>query len=149
MILTYPNNFLKKKTKSVNYFDKNLNEIVKKMKKIIVENNGVGLAANQIGLDMALFVARPKDKFYIFINPKILKGWEEEVKEEGCLSLPNKWGLVKRFNKIYLEYQDMRGKKKKLKTSGLLAHIIQHEVDHLNGILFINKAIEIYDLKNG
>lgn len=147
-IFTYPNKILKIKTKSIELFDNKLYEIVTQMKKIMLENNGVGLAANQVGLDLSLFIARPKEKFYIFINPEIIEQKEEEIKEEGCLSLPNKWGLVKRFNKIKIKYQDLKGKKKTLKTSGLLAHIIQHEIDHLNGILFIDKALEIYNLKN-
>jgi peptide deformylase len=145
-ILIYPNNFLRRKTKPVEIFDSQLIKIVDQMKKIMLANKGVGLAANQIGLNISLFVARPKEKFYIFINPEIIDQKEEELKEEGCLSLPNKWGLVKRFKEVKISYQDLRGKRRKLKTSGLLAHIIQHEIDHLNGKLFIDQALEVYDL---
>ena len=147
-LIYYPNKILKTKTKKVKTFDKNLSNIIKEMKELMVKNNGVGLAANQVGLDLSLFIAKPKDKFYIFINPEIILTEEEEIKEEGCLSIPEKWGLVKRYKKIKIQYQDIKGKTKKLKTSGLLAHIIQHEIDHLNGVLFIDKAIEIYNLKN-
>jgi peptide deformylase len=145
-ILTYPHQLLTQKTKPVKSFEKNLIEIVNQMKKIMLANNGVGLAANQVGLNLSLFIARPKEKFYVFVNPSIVSYSEEEIKEEGCLSLPNKWGLVKRYNKVKINYQDLRGRKKTLKASGLLAHIIQHEVDHLNGLLFIDKALEIMDL---
>jgi peptide deformylase len=145
-ILTYPHQLLTQKTKPVKSFEKNLIEIVNQMKKIMLANNGVGLAANQVGLNLSLFIARPKEKFYVFVNPSIVSHSEEEIKEEGCLSLPNKWGLVKRYNKVKINYQDLRGRKKTLKASGLLAHIIQHEVDHLNGLLFIDKALEIMDL---
>ncbi|GIW66246.1 MAG: peptide deformylase [Candidatus Parcubacteria bacterium] len=149
MILTYPNRFLKIKTKGVFEFNKDLIKIINEMKKIMVEYQGVGLAANQIGLDLSLFIAKPKEKFYVFINPNIISYEDEEIKEEGCLSIPHKWGLVKRFKRIKVEYQDIKGKKKKSNFSGLLSHIIQHEVDHLNGILFIDKAIEIYEIENG
>jgi len=145
-ILIYPHQLLTQKTKPVKSFEKNLIEIVNQMKKIMLANNGVGLAANQVGLNLSLFIARPKEKFYVFVNPSIVSYSEEEIKEEGCLSLPNKWGLVKRYNKVKINYQDLRGRKKTLKASGLLAHIIQHEVDHLNGLLFIDKALEIMDL---
>ncbi|GIW65869.1 MAG: peptide deformylase [Candidatus Parcubacteria bacterium] len=147
-LIYYPNKILKIKTKKVEAFDKNLSNIIKEMKELMVKNNGVGLAANQVDLDLSLFIAKPKDKFYIFINPEIMLAEEEEIKEEGCLSIPNKWGLVKRYKKIKIQYQDIKGKKRTLKASGLLAHIIQHEIDHLSGILFIDKAIEIYNLKN-
>jgi peptide deformylase len=147
-IILYPNDILKKKTQNVVNFDKSLNNIINKMKKIMVLNSGVGLAANQVGLELSLFIAKPKDKFYVFINPEIISFKDEEIKEEGCLSIPNKWGIVKRYNEVKIKFYDLRGRKHTLKTKGLLAHIIQHEIDHLNGILFIEKALEVYDINS-
>jgi peptide deformylase len=147
-IILYPNDILKKKTKNVVNFDKSLNNIINNMKKIMVLNSGVGLAANQVGLELSLFIAKPKDKFYVFINPEIISFKDEEIKEEGCLSIPNKWGIVKRYNEVKIKFYDLRGRKHTLKTKGLLAHIIQHEIDHLNGILFIEKALEVYDINS-
>jgi len=145
-IIFYPNDILKTETKKVVKFDRNLANLINKMKKIMVLNSGVGLAANQIGFDISLFIAKPKDKFYVFINPEIISFHKEEIKEEGCLSIPNKWGLVKRYNEVKISFCDLKGKKHTLKAKGLLAHIIQHEIDHLNGILFIDKALEIYNI---
>lgn len=146
-IIQYPHNILTKPAKKVTKFDKNLKLIIEKMKKVMVKAGGIGLSANQIGYSLSICLAKPKNKFYIFINPEIEKGWDEEIKEEGCLSIKNKWGLVKRYKKIKVKFQDIKGKTKTLKAEGLLAHIIQHEIDHLNGVLFIDKAIEIYEIK--
>jgi peptide deformylase len=136
---------LQEKVKKVKNFDKNLRETVQKMKEIMLANNGVGISANQIGLDLAISLARPKDKFYTFINPEVEQIGETGFKEEGCLSIPGKYGLIKRFNKVKIRYQNLQGKRKTLVATGLLAHIIQHELDHLNGNLFIDKATEIYE----
>lgn len=147
-IVKIGNDILEQKTKKVLVFDKKLREIVQKMKEIMIENNGIGISANQIGINSAISLARPKDKFYVFINPEIKPTGEEEFKEEGCLSIPEKYGLVKRYNKIRVKYQNLQGKEKSLTTTGLLAHIIQHEIDHLNGNLFIDKATETYEISN-
>ncbi len=147
-IIQYPNRILRTPTKKVTKFDKKLKLIIEKMKKIMVKKNGVGIAANQIGYPFSIFLAKPKNKFYIFINPELEKGKNEVIKEEGCLSIQNRWGLVKRFEEVKVKFQDLRGKIKTLKAKGLLAQIIQHEIDHLNGILFIDKAIEVYEIKN-
>ena len=141
---------LRQKTKRVEIFDKNLKELINSMKKILIKYGGLGIAANQVGIDLSIFIAKPKDKFYVFINPELIEGKNETIKEEGCLSIDNLWGLVKRFEEIKIKYQNIEGKTKTLKAKGLLAHIIQHEIDHLNGILFIDKAIEIYKIsENG
>jgi len=139
---------LRKKTKKVEIFDKKLKDIVNIMKRVLVKYGGLGLAGNQIGFDLSIFIAKPKDKFYVFINPELIEGKKETVKEEGCLSIENAWGLVKRFEEVKIKYQNLEGKTKTLKAKGLLAHIIQHEIDHLNGLLFIDKAIEIYKVEN-
>jgi peptide deformylase len=148
-IIEYPNKILRKKAKKVERFDKNLKKIVEDMKKILVRENAVGLSANQIGLDMAIFIAKPKEKFYVFINPEVKLLKKPELKEESCLSAITKIGLVERHPEVKITYQDLNGKKRKMKAKGLLAHIIQHEYDHLNGILFLDKAKKIYELKEG
>lgn len=137
---------LRQKTLPVQVFDQRLRLIIAAMKKILVTAHGVGLAANQVGINLSIFIARPKNKFYVFINPIIEASGEPILVEEGCLSLPGKWGYLKRHPEIKITYQDLQGKKRILKTKGLLAQIIQHEVDHLNGGLFIDKAKEIIEL---
>jgi peptide deformylase len=143
-IVLHPNKILKEKTEKVEKIDKEIKNLVKEMKKIMIQQNGVGLAANQIGKNLSIFVAYDNKKFYTFINPEIVKFFgKEKIMEEGCLSVPNVWGQIKRYEGVVVSYQDLFGKKKKLKAKGLLAQIIQHEIDHLNGVLFIDKAIEV------
>ena len=146
-VITYPHPILRKKTKKVTDFSK-IKEIVKEMKETMEKHQGIGLSANQVGLDLSLFVAKYNQKFYTVINPKILKvSKEKEEMLEGCLSLPKILANVKRPKSVALEAFNEKGKKIKLKAKGLLARIFLHETDHLNGILIIDRSKEIYQLK--
>ena len=119
---------------------KEINETVELMRKIMEENNGVGLAANQIGMSWRLFVAKDGNKFYAVFNPEIIsRSKESSVMEEGCLSVPEAVGLVERLEKIILTGQNKNGRKIKIKARDILARIFQHEIDHLNGVLFTEK----------
>lgn len=163
--------FLRTKTADFNLkkADKTrLNKIIKEMRETMTKAKGIGLSANQIGLNLRLFVAQISDeplkrdennkiimpppelmKFYAIFNPKIktplLRNKKTEM-EEGCLSVPGVYGIVKRYEKIALIGQDIDGKKIKIKANGLLARIFQHETDHLNGVLFIDKCKEVYKI---
>jgi len=118
-----------------------IRELIKAMRLMMIEANGIGLAANQIGLNISVFVARNDDKFYAIFNPRLTdQGEEKFLLEEGCLSVPGTYGTVERFDKVVLEGQDKNGKKIKIKAWGLLAHIFQHEVGHLQGQLYIDIA---------
>jgi peptide deformylase len=102
--------------------------------------NSVGLAAPQVGKSIALCIIKLEGKTHILFNPKIKsKSWKKEIQEEGCLSFPGKFILVKRNAKVKVEAQDRTGKKINLKGEGLLARAFQHEIDHLNGVLYIDK----------
>lgn len=141
--------FLRKKTNNFDFSkhsSKEIKDLIKKMRAAMKKANGIGLSANQIGLDLKVFIARVNNKFYSVFNPKIIKYSEKTaaLKEEGCLSVPEVFGLVERPERITLEGQDTNGKKIKIKAWDLLAKVFQHEVDHLNGILFIDKARELY-----
>ena len=147
--------FLRQKTVPFNFYTYTKNEIeelVKNMRKTMIEANGIGLAANQIGLDFRVFVARVpetngKMKFYAIFNPKLKRASGETKKlSEGCLSVPEIYGEVERSLKVVLTGYNKHGKPLKIKAWGLLAHIFQHETDHLNGTLFIDKAKKLYDL---
>ncbi|MEZ4156537.1 MAG: peptide deformylase [Candidatus Paceibacterota bacterium] len=144
--------FLHQKTKDVDLgsFDATeLREIVRSMREKMIEADGIGLAANQVGLDMNMFVARDSGKFYTVINPKITKTIGEVVAmEEGCLSVPKRQGQTQRFEQVVLEGLSPNGKKLKIKAWGLLAHIFQHEVDHLNGIVYTDHAKNVVDFSN-
>ena len=118
------------------------------MKETMEKHQGMGLSANQVGLDLSLFVAKYNQKFYVVVNPKILKVSKEKKEMlEGCLSLPKILANVKRPKSVVLEALNEKGKKIKLKAKGLLARIFLHEIDHLNGILIIDRTKEIYQLK--
>lgn len=122
-----------------------------RMKKIMHAANGVGLSANQIGLDFRMFVAEVPDphggtKFYAVFNPKIEKSGDGMISfEEGCLSVPGKWGEVDRPEKIIVSGCDKNGKAIKIKAWGFLARVFQHEIDHLDGKLFIDRAKMVYE----
>jgi peptide deformylase len=131
---------------------KEIAELTRRMRKIMKAANGIGLAANQIGLPFAMFVAEVESdrgpKFYAVFNPKIEKMEKDKViMEEGCLSVPNIWGDVSRPKKVTLVGEDSKGRPLKIKAWGLLARVFQHEVGHLNGELFIDKAKELYKLE--
>ena len=141
-IITAGNPDLKRKALPVTAFDKKLKFIISDMKKTLYEANGVGLAAPQIDLNIRVFVADDGESgFEAYVNPVWEPvGNETNVDTEGCLSVPGYVGLVERYTTVRIKYQDVRGKKKQKVATGLLARCIQHETDHLNGILFIEKA---------
>lgn len=134
------------KAQPVETFDKSLKFLVNDMKKTLYEANGVGLAAPQIAVSKRIFVADDGvSGFEAYINPEWKPdGDEMDMDTEGCLSVPEFFGEVKRYSHVIIRYQDIHGKKKTKKASGLLARCIQHETDHLNGILFIEKAISLH-----
>lgn len=141
--------FLRKKTSDFDFKKMNakeINALIFEMKKVMRNANGIGLSANQIGLDYKIFVAevpsqKGGSKFYAVFNPKIEKMSSEKVSmEEGCLSVPGLYGAVERPAQIIIRGFDKKGKPLKIKAWGLLARVFQHEIDHLNGFLFIDKA---------
>ena len=163
-ILTVPHPILTQKAKPVKKIDDKIHHLVKEMIKVLnkqINPPGVGLAAPQVGKNLALFIMKPTEKVKprVFINPKILKleigNWKLEINSksksqkkqkraqlEGCLSLPKIWGTVKRANRVLVEYQDLSGEKKTEWFSDFEATIIQHEIDHLNGILFTKRVLD-------
>ena len=162
-IITAPNDILSQQAKPVVKIDYSIRELINEMKQTLlatIDPEGVGLAAPQIGKNLQIFITRPKIKspITVFINPVIQARGdanEERKKEEprvskkkkdaqleGCLSLPSIWGEVKRSQIIELSYLDENGKPHKRKFSGFIATIIQHEYDHLNGILFPKRVLE-------
>ncbi len=114
--------------------------LIAEMESAMLENSGIGLAANQVGKDLALFVIDPqlaKDNEVptAYANPEITEyGKEHDAVEEGCLSIPGFWTPVSRSKKIMFKALDASGKKVKFKARGLLARVLQHETDHLNGM---------------
>jgi peptide deformylase len=153
-IVTAPNIILSTKTKPVTKVDQAILALIRQMEESLdfaTDPIGVGLAAPQVAKSLAIFIAKPteKAKLQVFINPKITKIEEptgkakgKTKKLEGCLSLHNIWGEVERAKAVWLDYIDETGKQHHKKFNGFIANIIQHEVDHLNGILFPKRVLE-------
>ena len=143
-ILTIPDKRLKCKSSEVKFFDNNLKIIIEDMFDTLKDSgNGIGLAAPQVGIKKRIVVIDLKEKNksspVIFINPIILKkSSEKSSNEEGCLSIPGYYADVERAKEVEVEWLDLKGKKNKKIFSGLFSICIQHEIDHLNGILFID-----------
>jgi len=169
-IITTPNPILLEKAEKVKSFDKHLQTLIKSMSATLDATRdpvGVGLAAPQVGISKRIFLSKPKEDgaTFVFINPEILSMSEsaevpimpnsekvELMKKtgkkpkkgtllEGCLSIPNIWGNVTRNKKVKLSYQDESGKKHVKTFTGFGAIIVQHELDHLNGVLFTKHVI--------
>lgn len=135
-----PNPLLHKKAVPIETITPDIVQLVIDMKETMVKENGVGLAAPQIGQSVRLFVVAHKDGIKAFINPQITKkSWRTNVDEEGCLSIPGVFGPVRRHNSIHVRYLDEQGNKHTLKASGFFARVIQHEYDHIEGVLFTEK----------
>jgi len=141
-ILTLPNNKLRETSQEVIGFDKNLQKLITDLSDTLqsqIDPPGLGLSASQIGIFKRVFVAMIRNKVKAFVNPKILKSSQNQVALlEGCFSVPELYGHVIRPAEIDLEAQDRNGKQIKVHYKSLPARIIQHEIDHLNGILFID-----------
>ena len=136
---------LREKAAPVKRFDKKLGKLLKDMAETMYAANGCGLAAPQIGLSQRLVVIDAGDGAGIreFVNPVLTDPVGEAVDSEGCLSVPDYEGEVKRAAQITVHFQDKKGDHYKLTSDGLLARALQHECDHLEGILFIDKAISL------
>lgn len=141
-ILKYPDPFLFKKVNEVSEFNEELKSNAEEMLQVMKEHEGVGLAANQVGLDKRIFVMQCTiDKpAYVFINPKIIEVSEELTPyQEGCLSFPQLYIDLDRNKTVTLEWNNVNGDIKTETFSGLEAVCVQHEMDHLEGIVFVNK----------
>tara|TARA_B100000989_G_C19528528_1_gene468299 strand:- start:2920 stop:3435 length:516 start_codon:yes stop_codon:yes gene_type:complete len=144
-ILTIPDKRLKYKSLSVDKFDDELKTNISNMyDTLYASDNGIGLAAPQVNIQKRIVVIDIKDEDgkshpLTLINPKIINSSKEKnINQEGCLSIPGYYSEVERYTHIEYEWSDEQGKKKKSKASGLLSICIQHEIDHLDGILFID-----------
>lgn len=140
-IITYPNPILEKKSQKIkDPLDSKIKKLIPEMLKIMKENNGMGLAAPQVGESIRLCVIEYQGEAYVLMNPKITAHSKaKDFSEEGCLSFPQKFIPVDRFETVQVRYLNENGEKCKIKAKGLLARAFQHEIDHLDGILFINR----------
>lgn len=137
----YPDPMLKRVAQKVTRFDWKIRKHAEEMSSLMFKEEGIGLAAPQVGLSIRLIICHdPRTKQTIaLVNPEILSSEGEQVGPEGCLSFPDLFREVKRPEKVTVKYHDVNGKIQTLKADGILARCICHEIDHLDGILFISR----------
>ncbi len=144
-IIKKPNGILNKKLENVKEINSKIKKLVLNMRKVMKENNGIGLAANQVGQNMQLFIideglAKEHNAPIVYINPEVkLYSKQTEELEEGCLSIPETWLKITRIKKVKVKTMDENGKKYKFIAKGMLARVLQHEYDHLQGVLITDK----------
>ena len=157
-IVTLPDPVLRRKARTVTTFDKNLQTLIDDMIETMREAPGVGLAAPQVGISDRLIVVEyfenedaeeaedeAKKKVWVMLNPEIVKASDEKVMGvEGCLSIPNLVGEVERYDTIQIKGLNRRGQPMRVKAQGWLARIFQHEIDHLNGVVFTDLATRVW-----
>ncbi len=146
-IRTYPDPVLRNKTSRIERIDSTLNRLIEDMVETMHAAPGVGLAANQVGVPLQLAVIdlssredeEQRHPLLVIINPEVLVMEGSVIEEEGCLSIPDYAEKVKRAARVKVRAQDRTGKQFELEAEGLMAKALQHEIDHLNGLLFVDK----------
>ncbi|THE14424.1 peptide deformylase [Bacillus timonensis] len=146
-IVKYPNEILEVECEKVTTFDRKLSKLIKDMYDTMLEADGVGLAAPQVGIAKQIAIVDIGDESGLIelINPVILEQKGEQVGPEGCLSFPDLFGEVTRYDYIKVRAQNRRGKIYVFEARDFLARAIQHEIDHLHGILFTSKVNRFYE----
>ena len=138
-IVSYPDASLRRRAKRVTNIDGAIQRLIDDMVDTMHEAGGVGLAAPQVGVPLRVLVIElPGEETLVLINPQIVKRTGERLVEEGCLSVPSYWGDIKRALKVTVKGFDRSGREVRVRGEGLLAQALEHEIDHLNGILYID-----------
>jgi len=139
-IYTWPERILSKKCKKVEIVDAKVRKLLDEMRLLMIEGKGVGLAANQVGLDLSMAVIELEDKVFKIINPCITKKQGKIKFLEGCLSFPGLEVEIVRAKKVWVSYVDENGEAIDLELEGIPAIVFQHEIDHLNGVLISDRV---------
>jgi peptide deformylase len=148
-IIKYPHPALRWESKPVVEIDDRLRDAVKQMFALMYEAKGIGLAANQVALPWRMFVINPSgdpektDEEFVFLNPEILRRKGSDEEEEGCLSLPEMYGPVRRSTSLSIEAYDLEGRAFRMGLEDFPARVVQHEYDHIDGVLFIDRMSEL------
>lgn len=142
-ILTFPNPVLRQKVETVTSFDESLKELATDLAETMYDAPGAGLAANQIGVCLRVVVVdisenKEEKKHLVLVNPEIIDKEGCQIDEEGCLSVIDLTAKVERYRKLLVRAQDLDGKSWEFPAEDFFARVIQHELDHINGILFID-----------
>ncbi|MER3403951.1 MAG: peptide deformylase [Chloroflexota bacterium] len=139
-IVVLGNPILRQKAKRVSRIDESIRSLLDDMVETMHAANGIGLAAPQVGVPLRVIVVEYEDTRLQLVNPEIIKVSEEtDVAEEGCLSIPHYYGPVRRHSAVVVKGLNRNGKEVRVKADGWVARVLQHEIDHLDGILFIDK----------
>jgi len=137
-IVIWPEKVLTTPTKPVTEFGDALEPLLKEMEEAMREAKGIGIAANQIGVPLRVaLVGREDGTFFEIVNPTILERWGKVTWQEGCLSVPDAWEQVERSGRVRVRFQDRHGTTREETADGKLAHVYQHEIDHLDGTTFV------------
>lgn len=139
---------LRKVCKEVKNFNGELASLLDDMKATVRAEDGAGLAAPQVGVDIRAVVIDVEEGFFELVNPEIYYEKGEQTGPEGCLSVKGKQGIVTRPEKVKVVYRDRYGRKHKLTAEGFCARAVCHELDHLDGILYIDKAVNVVDISD-
>lgn len=146
-ILVVGNPVLHQKAKRVSQIDKSLQKLLDDMVETMRAAPGVGLAGPQVGVPLRIAVIEVDDTVTVVINPEIVKRIGEVELDEGCLSVPGYWGRLLRAEKVTVKAKDRNGKDFRLTAEGLLAQALQHEIDHLDGVLYVDRMDSLDRLK--
>jgi peptide deformylase len=147
-ILVVGNPVLRGKARRVSQFDGTLQKLIDDMIETMQQAPGVGLAAPQVGVPLRLAVLDVEDKLTVIVNPEIIKRIGEEELDEGCLSVPGFWGRVNRAMRVSVKALDRNGKELRIRDAeGLFAQALQHEIDHLDGHLYIDRMESLDNLQ--
>lgn len=133
---------LRKKAKPVGRVTKDVQELIEGMIAAMREAHGVGLAAPQVGVGKRVIIAEVEERLHVVVDPKIIKTHGEELGIEGCLSVPGVVAEVPRAARVVVKGKNRRGRGITIPAEGLLARVLQHEVDHLDGILFLDRVVD-------
>ena len=145
-ILTVEEPILRQRARKVTHFDASLHRLLDDMLETMRDAPGIGLAANQVGVPLQVAVIELEDKVTELVNPQIVKASGEIVDWEGCLSLPGFVAEVKRYGRVTVKARDRYGKEFRVKGEDLFARALQHEIDHLNGVLYIDYLDSLEEL---
>ena len=147
-ICTYPEEILRQRAQPITEIDEEVVKLVDHMAETMYSAPGIGLAATQVGVSKQVLVAdiaprRPESELIVLINPEIVAAEGEVIFEEGCLSVPDYQAEVKRHEKVTVRGLNLKGVEVEIEAEGLLAVVLQHEIDHLNGMLFIDRLSKL------
>lgn len=142
-IVIYPDPVLRENAKEITKITPSINRLIENMADTMYASGGIGLAAPQIGVSKRAVVVDLGDGLMVLINPEITKAEGRERGKEGCLSFPDVWGEVDRAVSVNVRAFNLKGEEIFISAEGFLARALQHEIDHLDGIVFIDRAIKI------